>query len=193
MYNGGWVNNLPSLPRSASASWTEATFRSLFVRDVCRARNDWDCSQRNPSPRCWKPGPKPKVFPSWRVRLLFPGRVASLVGPQTYSFVCTNISHIVADRFKAWTEVEMDLLASTGGGSRGFIEEHHSVSRVLEEGYFWGLQISLPGVLFGTLTWPVSSPTHLTDAAALPCRVLERAVLEKKYTSYANCKWTAKS
>lgn len=63
----------------------------------------------------------------------------------------------------------MDLLGSIGGGNRGFVEEYYCVSRVLEEGCFWGLQISLSGVLFATLIWPVSySPRHLTDAAALP-------------------------
>lgn len=74
----------------------------------------------------------------------------------------------------------MDSLASIGGGSRGFVEEHYYVSRVLDEGFFWGLQISLFGVLFATLIWPVSySPRHPTDAAALPVEFWRKPFLRR--------------
>lgn len=75
----------------------------------------------------------------------------------------------------------MDSFARIGGG---FVEEHHRVSRMLEEGCFWGLQISPAGVPFATPTWPASSPRHLTSAAVVSRGVLERGVLEKKCTSY---------
>lgn len=63
----------------------------------------------------------------------------------------------------------MDLRASIRGGNRGFFaEKHDCVRRVLEEGYFWRLQIADSGVLFATLTWPFSSPRQITNAGALP-------------------------
>lgn len=73
----------------------------------------------------------------------------------------------------------MDSFASIGGGSRVFVEEHHRVSRMSEEGFFWGLQISLASVLFATPTWPASSLRHLTDAAVLPVEFWRKPFLRR--------------